>query len=754
MLQRNKQLNAERPEREAGAPSLEATLGTLADIARRQFPVLILVVTAALLCGGLYLLTTPPRYTATATMVIDTRKVQLFQQQSIMGDIPIDAGTVQTQLEVLKSQNVSLAVIRDLHLADDPEFVAPRSGLLGALLGAVTSRFGAAEPLSEAQRQRRALGVFEAGRSVSRVGLTYVMEIGFTSLDPDKAARIANAIADAYITDQLDAKYQATRRASLWLQDRIKELRTQASTAERAVVDFKQENNINTVDPTGKSMNEQQMSEVNSQLIMAHAATAEAKARLDRINDILKDAIPDASVADALKSEVIIKLRSQYLDLAGREAILASKYGANHQAAIGLRNQMQEIRRNISDEMQKIAESYKSDYAIAATREESIRSSLQDSVSEAQSSNQAQIQLRELQSTSQSYRSMYDSFLQRYMESVQQQSFPITEARLIGPAERPAARSQPKTTLVLAATLLAGLLVSFGVATLREMADRVFRTTRQVEDRLQLDCLALLPAVRLKAAGEPGSVADPQGRRLATTPGMWRVSVNEPFSRFTEALRSVKVAADLANATAHNKVIGVTSTLPNEGKSTTSINFAHLIAHSGSRVLLVDADLRNPSLSRGLARDAEAGFVDVVAGRKTLDEVVWTDPVSQLSFLPAGGQAKLLHTNEILASDGMRQVFADWRARFDYIVVDFAPLAPVVDTRTTTAFIDSYVYVVEWGRTRFDIVEHSLSSAREIHDRVLGVVLNKADMGVLGRYERYRSNAYYRKYYSRYGYTA
>ena len=754
MLQRNRQATSGEPDvlNAIEGSSLAETISSITGVIRRQLPIFLVVIALSVGLGLVYLLTTPSRFTAKATMVIDTRKVQLFQQQSVLGDIPVDAGTVQTQVEILKSQNISKAVIKDLHLTEDPEFVAPQGGLVGSLTGWLGRYISPKAAKSDEELERTALGRFERQRTVSRVGLTYVMEIGFESLDPSKAAKIANAVADSYVTDQLEAKYQATRRASLWLQDRIKELRTQASTAERAVVDFKRANNI--VQADGKSMNDQQVSEVNSQLTLAHAATAETKARLDRINEIMKQDIPDASLADALKSEVIIKLRSQYLDLASREALLSAKYGANHLATISLRNQMQELRRNIADEMRKIAASYQSDYEIATARETAIQQSLASTVSASQTTNQAQIQLNELESNAQSYRTMYDNFLQRYMEAVQQQSFPISEARLISPADTPLGRSSPKTMIILAVTVLGGLLISTGIAALREMADRVFRTARQVEQKLQTSCLAIAPALKYKGVRTASEGADAKLRTLSTAPSMWRYVIEQPFSQFTESLRAVKVAADLRNVVEPNKIIGFTSTVPNEGKSTLAINFAQLIAHAGGRVLLIDADLRNPSITRGLAPGAEAGLIDIVAGRAKLEDVCWQDTDSGLTFLPVSGSVKLVHTSEILGSERVRNFFQSLRDRFDYIIVDFAPLAPVVDTRTTTSFIDSYVYVVEWGRSRMDIVEKTLSDSQEIHDRLLGVLLNKADMNVLGRYEGYRTSYYHRKYYARYGYTS
>jgi succinoglycan biosynthesis transport protein ExoP len=750
MLQVNKptsEINREYLEAEAPPQTAASYL----EIVRRQFPTMLAIASACLILAVLYLFTAAPKFTSTASMVIDTRKVQLFQQQSVLGDIAVDSATVETQVEILKSENISLAVIRDLHLIEDPEFTGSGGGLLGSIIDFVSSQLSSGDPASEFELTRKALERFEKSRTIKRLGLTYVMEIGFTSLDPAKAAKIANAIADAYIVDSLEAKYQATRRASVWLQDRIKELRTQASAAQKAVVDFKTANNI--VDTGGRLMNEQQLAEVNSQLIMAHASTAEAKARMDRINDILKQEIPDASVADALKNDTIVKLRGQYVDMASKESIWAMKYGSDHLAAVNLRRQMAEIKKNIIDELKRIQESYKSDYDIAMTREESIKSSLNNVVSESQLTNQAQVQLRELESNAQSYQAMYDNFLQRYMESVQQQSFPITEARVISAATRPLLKSSPKTLIVLAAALMGGLMLSFGIAMARELADRVFRTTRQVEELLNANCIAILPS--LSGGAVVPSILRGKLKRKDENPApdLLRYVVENPLSRFAEAVRSLKVAVDLNSIVRENRVLAVTSTLPNEGKSTLSTNLAQLMAHSGARVILVDSDLRNPSLSRALVPDANIGLVDVIAQKAQLDQALVVDPQTKLSILPAGTTSKLLHTNEILASKPMRELVALLRSKFDYVVLDMPPMAPVVDVRVTSPFVDSYVFVVEWGKTKIDVVKHNLRGSPEIQDKLLGVVLNKADTKALARYESYHGRYYYQKYYARYGYV-
>jgi succinoglycan biosynthesis transport protein ExoP len=729
------------------ALGLDKAINSFTSILRRQLPVFLILIPCATTLGLLYLLTTPSSYTAVARMVIDTRKVPAFQQQQVMGDMTtIDTAAVATQVQVLMSDNVSLAVIKDLRLTEDPEFVHSSAGLIGGIFNLVSSTFDSGIGPSEFQLQRRALTTFEARRKISQVSKTYVMEISFRSLDPGKAAQIANAISDAYIFDQLEAKYQSTRRASAWLQDRIKSLRADASAGEQALVEFKQNNNI--VESGGKLMNEQQMSEVTSQLILAHAATSEAKARLDRIQQVMSRDIPDASLTDALKSEVIIKLRQQYLELAGRESIWSKKYGPDHLAAITLRNQMLELRRNIADEMGKIAESYKNDYEISLTRETSIQKSLDSAVADSRITNQAQVQLRELESNSHTARTMYENFLQRYMEAVQQQSFPISEARLITPAVPPSTRSHPNTLLVLAVTAAGGMMFAFGGAVLREASDRVFRTGAKIEDVLHVNCIATLPLLKPVAPNATDKQEDAAAlRRIERSDNLLHYVVDAPFSQFTELLRSLKVMADLSSVVEANRVIGVTSSLPEEGKSTIAANFAAMIAHAGSRVILVDADLRKPSLSRNLSPGASAGLVEVAAGRTALNDAIWTDPTNGLTFLPAGPEStKLLHPNEILASVAIKSLIDKLRGAFDYVIIDFPPLAPVVDTRTTASFIDSYVYVVEWGRTKIDVVERSLSNAREVYDRLLGVVLNKAKMSVLQRYEPYRTNYYYRKY--------
>jgi succinoglycan biosynthesis transport protein ExoP len=769
----------------------------LSGFVRRQLPIFLFIVPCSIALGLVYLLTASPHYTAHATLLIDSSKPRILQQQQAsIGEVPIDTAQVETQVEILKSENIGLAVIKDLKLTADPEFV----GSSGGLLGKIMAFFSEPKPQSEAQLTREALRTFESRRSIARIGRTYVLDISFTSISPNSAANVANTVADAYIVDQLDAKYQATRRASVWLQDRIKELRQQASEADRAVLDYKEKNNIISLSggnssngsTTGKLLGEQQLEELNTQLGAARAAAEEVKARLDRINEVMSKDVPDATVADSLHNEVINRLRNNYLDLSAKEAIWSARYGSGHLAAVNLRTQMAELRRSILDELGRIQQGYKSDYEIAKTRVEGLEHNLEGLVANSQVVNRDRLGLRDLESTAQVYHTIYDNFLQRYMEAIQQQSFPITEARVISVAAAPRQKSGPLSYVVLGTACFIGLVLSFGAAILREAVDRVFRTTRQVENTLQAHCIAVLPmlAPRIKPVGgvpvksavsrRAASSQDIPADKAALAVGLAPVAsadavsaftstrvmrpiarkkafmnevIDEPLSAFTEAFRGIKVAADISGR--DNKVIGITSTLPAEGKSTVASNLAQLIAHGGNRVILLDGDLRNPSATRAMAPDAKAGVFEVINGQIPLESGLYTDEVTGLRFLPAVMESRVLHTNEVLASAAFRNLVENLRKTYDYVIIDFPPLAPVVDVRATTQIVDSYVYVVEWGKTRVNLVQDRLLGCPEIHERLLGVVLNKANVNVLERYESYYGKYYYRRHYGdRYGYSA
>jgi len=709
----------------------------------RQWPTMLTVVLTALAVAAIYVLTAQPKYTATAELYVDTHKVQLLQSQQTLGvEAPIDPSLIDSQVEILKSEAIARAVIKDLNLLDDPEFSGPPGGLAGGAV-AFIERLMPGAPPSQYALTRQAVTRFAKALTIKRLGLSYVIEIGFQSTDPQRAARIANAIADAYGADSLESKYRSSRRAATWLQDRLKELRVQASDAERAVVDYRADNNI--VDAGGRLMNEQQLAELNSALTSAQAARAEAEARAKRVEEIVRAvdqqgiSAETATVTDTLHNDVITRLRQQYLDLAEREADWATHYGPAHLAVANLRNQMREIRRSIADELRRIAEAYRSDLDIAKSHEETVKQELASLVAQSNQTSQAQVTLHELDANSQSYRALTDNFLQLYMVSVQQQSFPVTESRLITEASPPLHPSSPKLWLTAAIAVFGGSLLAFAAATFRELADRVIRTAGQIEDALGVECLATTPFAKPSSDdGGFGEACDWQARTFASDDRLLSYALDSPLSHFAESLRAIKMAIDLRSLDKPNKTIGMTSALPNEGKSTLAAALARLMAQGDATVVLVDGDLRNPNLSRRLTPFAETGLVEAILGEVALGEAIWWDPMTSLHFLPAVGAARAGRTSDLLSSPQAEAVFRALRNAYDYVIVDLSPLALVVDVRATAKLIDSYLFVVEWSRTKIDTAERALSAARQIHGEVMGAVLNKVNLKAMRRYDGYR----------------
>ena len=719
-------------------------------------------VIVALTIALVYAFTATPLYTATADLTIDSRKIQLFKNNNdqVVGDNSLDSSQVESEVEVLRSESIALAVVKDLRLTADPEFVDKRRGPAMGLLSLLFGWNEDSRALSDAETERIAINALEGNLSVRRVGVSYVLEISFRSSNPQKAARIANAVADAYINDQLNTKYQAARRASIWLQERIAELRHQSTAAARSVEDYKEKNNIVDTGNLGLLSNIQ-VQELNTQMIAASAATAEAKARLERIEDVLKSPAPGeelGTVSDTLKNEVITRLRQKYLDDRERVAKFTAMMGPNHLSVINTRNEMTELQHSIVDELERIAQSYKSDYEIAKAREDSVRSSLTKQIQEAGTSGHAQVDLKELQAASQTYHTIFENFLQKYTEAVQQQSFPISDARVITAASRPLSKSYPKTKLIALLGLIFGVSAGLVHSLVLKNFDRAIRRPRDVEQRLGLECIGLVPLInggRQKPKPGKGLMqlvaanADPP----AEGPNLVSKVLDDPFSHFSEALRSAKTTLDIMALTRPMQCIGVISAVPGEGKSTIAVNLANLFAGGARSTLLIDADMRNPELSWRLGTDAKLGLLELIAGLAPLDKMIRPVSKGTLAFLPTVLQQRIANSGDLLASERMRAILEQARAEFDQVIVDLPPLGPVSDARAISPLVDAFVVVVKWGHTRFDILEDALANFGVAADKIVGVVLNRVDHSALSNMDAHSHGYYYNKNYAKYGYT-
>jgi polysaccharide biosynthesis transport protein len=707
----------------------------------RQWRLIASLTGLCIVLGAAYVAMTPSRYTAQADMIIDTKKVTWAQGEMASENRMVEDASVESEIETTKSEKVVEAVIRRLKLNEDPEFIGSGQGLRRRILSLLKLTTEPVQEASDTEIMGRTITAVKDNLRVIRLGRSYIEQIAFTSLDRDKAAKIANAFADAYIEDQLQAKFEATRRASAWLEERIGELRQQASDAYKAVQDFKSKNGI-IIGVDGKLASEVELDQLGIALAKARADTSQAKARFDRIERVLAQRqnketfdIPDPVVTDALNNPVITKLRQQFLDDQSKESEWSSRYGVDHQAARNLRAEMAALQRAIWDELSRIGESYKSELQIARSQEEAIDKRMGEVFQQSASTRQSQVRLRELETAANTYRGIYETFLSRFTQSVQQQSFPSTEARIVTTATAPRTPSSPKVGLTIALATLCGLGLGVIFALGREQLNRRIHTRAELENLLGTSCLAVLPAVQGKRL--------PLGLRRGATreSGAFR-QINDvaPFSATAEALRYIKVAIDLHPA--GGKLVGIVSALPGEGKTTVAASFAAFVAKSGARTLLIDADLRNPSMSNTLGYSNAPGLLDMVVDKSSLDDLVISDFKYKFDFLPASRRMKPTNSADILNSPTMKQALKVAANNYDYVLVDLPPILPVVDVKAAAHLFDAFVLVVEWGSTSTDELVKAVSASPILSERLLGAVLNKADESIMRRFEGYSDRRY------------
>ena len=501
--------------------------------------------------------------------------------------------------------------------------------------------------------------------------------------------------------------------------------------------------------PTGNLVEDQQLVEITSQISQANSETARMEARLEQINDAIKSGRTDAAVADSLGSAVITDLRQKYLRAEKTASELSARIGANHYQVISLRNEMTEYGRLIFEELKRIAQTYASDLEVARVREKNLNEAMESLKSQKAVSNETMVSLRELEREADVYKNLYHTFLERYQDAIQRQSFPNSEARVISQASLPSAPSWPKTWVILGFSTLLGLLFGSAIGAYRENKDRVFRVAHQVRDELGLDLIGMLPAIE----PEPISVGEAKlnSRHIRLTSSIQRYVIDAPLSGFAESLRAAKVEVDLAHAKkAGPKIIGITSVIPGEGKTVISKNWASLLSFLGWKTLLIDGDMRNPTLTRSTARHAPFGLLEVLHGERSLPDSILSEPETGLSLLPAVIKKRLLLSSELISSQAMANLLQNAGDQFDYILVDLPPIGPVVDARAAAHLFDAFLLVIEWGKTARSTIKNAMLEDSAIYEKCVGVMFNKVNADKLKLYNNYGGRSYYYRQYGSY----
>ncbi len=711
-----------------------------------RFPVIGTLVGATL--GLTYVALAPTLYKSSSRIIIDTAMGRYLQSSKIVDEPGLDDAQIGSQIYVISSESNILPVVKSLDLTHDPEFVGSpnekHEGLTG-ILNRIYRFLGWDEiPLPTGEdndrlEQRAADAVFQ-NLTVYREDVPNVINITFSSRDPNRAAQIANALADQYISSALQSKLNSTRVVSQWLQDRMAELKSQTAEAEIAVQNYKTANNIVS---TGKGiLNSEQLSDLNAQLANARIAVAEAKARLDGASKIAGEKRNEGSAARnpsgiSLNNADILKLRSEYRDVSSRAAELESSLGAGHAAVIRLKKKLDELRAAIRDQEQLIADSYANEYQRAKARESELSSAVAQLMEIEGSNSKARIKLRDLESSAETSRALYNTFLQKYREinTLQEQGLPIENARIMTKAVPSPTKSYKKSIAVLGGSVLLGLALGIGGALGKEWSADVFRNPRSIEDATDIHC-SMLPLVT----------------RVKNIKGSSQFSLEEyvldaPFSRFSENLRTVKTAIFASKSVNGGRVVGIISSLPKEGKTTVAANLgALMVASSGARTLLIDTDMHLRQLSARLAPQAQYGLIEALVDPSRLDKLVHRKNRSGLDVLPCVLPSRVPNAADLLGSPKMERLLTAARGTYDCIILEVAPIMSVADVKLIEKFVDVFVFVIEWGQTKRTVVSEALNEAGVIRNRIVDVVLNKADPVALKSIEAYKGNRFQHYY--------
>jgi polysaccharide biosynthesis transport protein len=685
-----------------------------------------------------------PRFTAEAQILLDTRKMQVVDFQSVLSGLTPDAAVIRSELQVLRSRSLVDKVVQKLNLTDMPGFKLketdhrsllstlspanwlPQSWLATLGLGGQTLN-PSPSPL-ETQRLQHAVDVLLLNLSILNDGRSYVITIRYEDPDPERAAAIVNTLTDLYLVEQLEAKFDATRRANDWLSKHIDELRDKVRESDEAVQVYREQHKLDQL--KDGTVNQQQLAELNSQLVLAHADRVQAEARLRQVQGTIRSPAAADSSIEVLNSPLIQKLREEEAELRRKQAELSTRYLDDHPEMVNIRAQIRDLDHKISDEMGKIMASVASQAEVARAREAALRDSIDQLQKNNSQSALAEVKLHALERESTANQTLFQNFLSRFKETSSEESFQKADARIISPAEIPNSPSYPRKGLALGLTAIFAIGLGILIAVLIERIDVGIRSPEQIEAIMGIRGLGIVPALT-RAGSDQTSLADEV--------------VKNPKSQFSEAIRTIRTGILLSDEKTPPKVVLVTSSLPFEGKSSFAVSLAKSAALSQQRVLLIDCDLRRASVAKLMHVEGGNELMQALSGSNALKDAVQVDKDSGLHFLRS--KSSVINPPDLFASELFRTFLMNAREQYDLIVLDSPPALAVSDSLILSRLADATVFLVRWAKTPRQVV---LSSLRLFDNAqgvgITGVVLSRVNV------RRHSLYAYgdYGYYYGRY----
>lgn len=726
----------------SSSPSEVFSLRNLIMIFRRRLRLFGTVALVVFLAALLVTVRATPRYTSQAQVILNVRQAQILDaDQQVLSSLPADTTVVDSEVEVFQSRDLARQVAEVLKLENDPEFnwaLQPEGGI-GALAGKLRGERRPAPQLPTTAEEirlgrERAASSLRGGLNVQRLGLTYIIGVSFTSLNPEKSARIATTFAQQYIANQVSDKYGANREANTFLEQRLGQMRGEVQAAETAVEQYRSANNLLT--SSGATLTEQEVSTYNQQLATAQADQAVDEARLRAARNQLARGSNGDDVGEALQSTVVGQLRGQRATVAARVADLRARYGPEWPALVRAREELAAIDGQIQAEIQRVISNLEARVQVARDRTASLQSTLSRTRGNLAGNNAAGVRLAELERDAESKRKLYEGLLERFQEITNQSGNERADSRLLSEARASGAPSSPNVPVNLVLGLILAIGCGLAAVVLFEMLDDGLLTSDDVEQRLGIPVLGSIPLMM--------SVADRKDRAMAPTDYL----INRPLSAFAEAFRTLRTSIRYAKLGTPAKVIVITSALPGEGKTTTAVSLAISAAQAGLKVVIVDCDIRRRNVSRLFGVDAEHGLLDALEGTKALTDVLlmgeatgaWVLPMAKRDFTP----------KEVFSTPQMDTLLDQLRDAFDMVILDTAPVLAVAETRVLASKSDAVVFLTRWRKTPAKAAEAALRALEQSDATLAGAVLTQVDMQEQSRYGYGDAGYYYKAYKSYY----
>lgn len=700
-----------------------------------------------------------PQYRATATVMFDSDQNNVVNLEQVVVTADANDARLRNEMEVLRSTSMIERVVEKLKLDENPMFnpwlrerrpslkwrirqlvtIPPELKDLLTDVGILSPPKPKAEkkrdPEAVAERERMVvIGTVLGGYQLEPLQGSKVLQISYTSTNPRMSALLANTLAEEYILGQLDAKLDATRTATSWLSERVDELRLKVQEAEEAVERAKAEQSAQS----GQSLEitQQQLQALNGALSVAKNETNNSLARFERLQEAVKEGRDFGAITEFRSSPLIQSYRARLDDLESQRVRFLSSVDETHPTIVRLDAELEEIKVSINDEANSIVEAARSDWIVALARQESTEQEVRELEDLALAQSRDALAIRQLEREADASRILYENFLARLNETDEIEDLQSADARILSPAEPPLGALSTARKRIMLGALVAGLAVGVGIILLLDKLNDTFRSPHQVEEKTGLPVLGTMPSA---------------GRRLNRIDVLRRFREN-PKASLAESVRNLRTSILFSNVDKPPEVILFTSSVPREGKSTTSVLVAMTSRQMGKPSIIVDCDLRLPALARILdADDDDPGLLSWVEGSATLDEAIHIDPETGLHVLMTKPSEPRSNINaaDILSSNRFEELISELRKRYDRVILDAPPTLVVADARILSAVADAVVYAVRWDHTPRGAVAEGLKELQNVNAPIAGIVLTLMNEAKASRYA-YDGYSYYKGRYTDY----